>query len=62
MAYPCFLKESEIEEIRKTQEKIKDRIGIYGKYAKYRDISMEEAIQKINDNENYIIRLKSPGK
>lgn len=62
LAYPCFLKESEIEEIRKTQEKIKDRIGIYGKYAKYRDISMEEAIQKINDNENYIIRLKSPGK
>lgn len=62
LAYPCFLKESEIEEIRKTQEQIKDRIGIYGKYAKYRDISMEEAIQKINNNENYIIRLKSPGK
>ncbi len=62
LAYPCFLSEKEIEEIRKTQEKIKDRIGIYGKYAKYREISIEEAIQKINNNENYIIRFKSPGK
>lgn len=62
LAYPCFLSESEIETIRKSQESKKDRIGIYGRYAKYRDISVEDALKKINNGEEYIIRFKSPGK
>lgn len=62
LAYPCFLTEEEMDEIRKSQEKSKERIGIYGKYAKFRNISIEDAIQKINHGEKYIIRLKSPGK
>ena len=61
LAYPCFMTESELEEIRKGQEARKERIGIYGKFAKYRNISMEEAVEKINNNEKYIIRFKSPG-
>ena len=60
-AYPCFLTEEEVNAIRERQEKHKDRIGIYGKYAKYRDLTPDEAAQKIKNGEEYIIRLKSPG-
>ncbi|MBR1377007.1 MAG: glutamate--tRNA ligase [Bacilli bacterium] len=61
LAYPCFLSEEEMEEIRGMQEDIKARIGIYGKYAKYRNLSVEDAVAKIEAGEKYIIRLKSPG-
>lgn len=62
LAYPCFMTEEDLENIRKNQENKKERIGIYGKYAKYRGITPEEAIEKINNNEPYIIRFKSSGK
>lgn len=61
LAYPCFLSPEEMEDIRSMQEDIKTRIGIYGKYAKYRNLSIEEAVEKINNGAKYIIRLKSPG-
>ena len=61
MAYPCFCTKKELEEIRNAQEKRKDRIGYYGRYAKCRRIPIEAAINKIKNGENYIIRLKSPG-
>ena len=61
-AYPCFMSETELEEIRSKQETVKARIGIYGEFARFRDISMEEALERINRGEKYIIRFKSPGK
>ncbi len=61
MAYPCFCTEEDLENVRKKQEDIKDRIGYYGKYAKCRDLTKEEALEKIKNGEKYIIRLKSPG-
>lgn len=61
-AYPCFCKEEEIEEIRTIQEASKDRIGYYGHWAKCRNLTNEERINRIKNGENYIIRLKSPGK
>jgi len=61
MAYPCFCSKEELEEIRNAQEKRKDRIGYYGRYAKCRRIPVEDAINKIKNGEDYIIRLKSPG-
>ena len=60
-AYPCFLTEEELSSMRERQEKYKERIGCYGKYAKYRDIELEEAAQRIKNGDAYIIRLKSPG-
>lgn len=62
MAYPCFCDAIELEEIRQKQEKYKSRIGYYGRYAKCRNLSIDEAVQKIKNGEKYIIRLKSPGK
>lgn len=61
LAYPCFYTQDELNEIREYQAHKKLRIGIYKKYAKYRDLSKEEAVDKINNGEKYIIRLKSPG-
>ena len=60
-AYPCFCSAEEIEELREYQTKKKMRIGYYGKSAKCRNIAPEEAIERINNGESYVIRLKSPG-
>ena len=61
LAYPCFCTEEELEEIRKEQEALKDRIGYYGKWARDRYLSHEEVIKRIENGEKYIVRLKSPG-
>ena len=61
LAYPCFYTKEELEEIREVQEASKERIGCYGKYAKYRDLPNEMIAEKIENGESYIIRLKSPG-
>lgn len=62
LAYPCFMKEEEIAEIRVEQEKEKKLPGIYGEYAKYRNITPEEAKRRIDAGEEYVVRLHSPGK
>lgn len=61
LAYPCFMTEEEINNIREEQELLKIKIGIYGHYAVDRDLSLEEIKEKLNNNESYVIRLKSPG-
>ncbi len=61
LAYPCFMTEEEQETIRKKQENVKARIGIYGQFAKFRNITMDEALERISKGEKYIIRFKSPG-
>lgn len=60
-AYPCFLTQEEMDEIRATQTAGKKRIGIYGKYAKYRDLSPVDAMERIKSGEKYTVRLKSSG-
>ncbi len=60
-AYPCFLTSEELEEIREYQAKSKKRIGIYGRYAKYRYTSNEELAKKIQNGEKYVIRFRSEG-
>ena len=61
-AYPCFCTPEELEEMRTKQETAKIRPGYYGVWAKCRNITVEEAIEKINNGENYIVRFKSPGR
>ena len=61
LAYPCFMKEEEIAAIREEQEINKTKIGIYGMYAVDRDLSLDEIKEKINNKEEYVIRLKIPG-
>ena len=61
-AYPCFCTPEEGEEIRAKQEAAKIRPGYYGVWAKCRNITVEEAIEKIKNGEKYIVRFKSPGR
>ena len=60
-AYPCFMTEQEIADIREEQEINKTKIGIYGHYAVDRDLSIEEIKEKLANGEEYVIRLKSHG-
>jgi glutamyl-tRNA synthetase len=60
-AYPCFLTQEEMDSIREAQTRDKRRIGIYGRFAKYRNLPVEEAITRIKNGEKYTIRLKSEG-
>lgn len=60
-AYPCFLTESEIGEIREFQEKNKLNPGIYGEFAKCRDLSLEEVTLNIEKGMPYVMRLRSDG-
>ena len=61
-AYPCFCTPEELDEIRKRQEGAKIRPGYYGVWAKCRNLTVEESIEKIKNGEPYIIRFKSPGR
>ena len=61
-AYPCFCTPEEDEERRAKQEAAKVRPGYYGVWAKCRNVTVEEAIERIKDGEKYIIRFKSPGR
>lgn len=60
-AYPCFLTEEEIAAIRAEQEAAKENPGIYGKWAKSRNLSLEEIQAKLADGQPYVVRLKSDG-
>ena len=60
-AYPCFMSEEEIANIREEQEINKVQIGIYGMYAQDRDLSLEEIKNHLNNGDSYVIRLRSKG-
>ena len=61
-AYPCFATQEELDEMRKKQEAAKVRTGYYGVWAKYRNLSLDEAAEKIKAGIPYIIRFKSQGR
>ena len=61
-AYACFATSEELEEMRQKQEAAKVRTGYYGVWAKYRTLSVEEQIEKINAGDHYVVRFKSPGR
>ena len=61
-AYPCFASQEELDEMRAKQEEAKVRPGYYGVWAKYRNLPIDEAIERIKNGDSYIVRFKSPGK
>ena len=61
MAYPCFMTEEEIAAVREEQEAKKINPGIYGEYAKCRELSFEEVVDRISNGQEYVIRFKSNG-
>lgn len=60
-AYPCFLCEEEIADIRARQEENKCTPGIYGEYACCRELTIEEIKRSIDEGKPYVMRLRSDG-
>ena len=61
LAYPCFCSEEQRQAAREQQEAAKDRTGYYGKYALCRNLTPEEALEKIQSGLPYVVRLRSMG-
>ncbi len=61
LAYPCFCTPEMIDATRKNQEANKIVPGYYGVYAKCRNISIDEAIERVKNGEEYILRFRSNG-
>ena len=61
MAYPCFATEEELAAMRETQEANKENTGYYGKYAIWRDRSMEEIQAQIAAGNPWVLRFRSTG-
>ena len=60
-AYPCFCTEAELAAMRETQEANKETTGYYGKYAMWRDRSMEDIQAQLNAGNPWVLRFRSTG-
>lgn len=61
LAYPCFCTEEERLSAREQQEAQKCRTGYYGAFAKCRELSLDEALARVQSGAPYVVRLRSPG-
>lgn len=60
-AYPCFCTEEELAAMRETQEANKENTGYYGKYAVWRDRSMEDIQAQLDAGNPWVLRFRSTG-
>ena len=60
-AYPCFCTEEELSAIREQQEAGKETTGYYGKYAIWRDRSLEEIRAQLDAGRPWVLRFRSEG-
>ena len=60
-AYPCFCTEAELSAMREKQEANKETTGYYGKYAMWRDRSMEDIQAQLDAGNPWVLRFKSTG-
>lgn len=61
LAYPCFLTAEEMDEIREKQKSAGWTTGIYGEWARDRNLTEEEIIAHLDNGEVPTIRLYSMG-
>ena len=60
-AYPCFCTEEELAAMREQQEANKENTGYYGKYAMWRDRSMEDIQAQLAAGNPWVLRFRSTG-
>ncbi len=60
-AYPCFCTEEQLSEMREHQEASKETTGYYGKYAIWRDRSIEEIQEQLSAGKSWVLRFRSEG-
>lgn len=62
LAYPCFCSSEELTELRAQQEKDGALItGYFGKYAKCRNLSLDEIKSNLDAGKTYVLRFRSNG-
>ncbi len=61
IAYPSFMTPEELEKMREEQTKLKIRTGMYGLWARDRNLTEEQIIDNLNAGKPYVINFKSPG-
>ena len=60
-AYPCFCTEEELSAMRTQQEANKETTGYYGKYAMWRDRSLEDIQAQLSAGNPWVLRFRSTG-
>ena len=60
-AYPCFCTEEELTAMREQQEANKENFGYYGKYAIWRDRSIEDIKAQMDAGNPWVLRFRSEG-
>ncbi|MBQ8748593.1 MAG: glutamate--tRNA ligase [Oscillospiraceae bacterium] len=60
-AYPCFCTEEELTAMREKQEAAKENFGYYGKYAIWRDRSIEDIQAELSAGKPWVLRFRSTG-
>ncbi len=60
-AYPCFCTEEELSAMREQQEANKETTGYYGKYATWRDRSLDEVKAQLDKGASWVLRFRSTG-
>ena len=60
-AYPCFCTEEELADIHARQEAEKANFGYFGKWAVWRDRSMEDIKEALDKGMPYVLRFRSTG-
>ncbi len=60
-AYPCFCTEQELSAMRESQEANKETTGYYGKYAIWRDRSLEDIQAQLDAGNEWVLRFRSEG-
>ena len=61
MAYPCFCTEADLASMRQQQETNKENTGYYGKYAMWRDRTLEEVKEQLTAGNPWVLRFRSTG-
>ena len=60
-AYPCFCTEEDLAAMREQQEANKENFGYYGKYAIWRDRSIEDIKSQLDAGTPWVLRFRSEG-
>lgn len=61
LAYPCFCTEEELASMREQQQENKENLGYYGKYAVWRDRSIEDIKAAMDSGAPWVLRFRSEG-
>lgn len=61
LAYPCFCTEEDLEKIREEQTEAGENPGYYGKWARHRNITVEETEKNLKEGKPFVLRLRSHG-